>query len=122
MYDIVDIPWVKLREELLLLQPHFFCALTFFLIRYMGGNALRKVNNKLLLAVLSRLDSHPLESVVLARMLFQTEPMLNYALALSGIKTRYYLLGHLLGLPLPIALYCLFFDYLAKAMHLISQQ
>lgn len=95
------------------------CAITFFMIRYLGGNALRKVNNRLLLAVLSRLDNHPLQSVVLARMLFQTAPMLNYALGLSGIKTRYYLLGNLLGLPLPIALYCLFFDSLAKAMHLI---
>ena len=95
------------------------CAVTFFLIRYLGGNALRKVNNKLLLAVLSRLDDHPLQSVVFARVLFQTAPVLNYALALSGIKTRDYLLGNLLGLPLPIALYCLFFDYLAKAMHLL---
>lgn len=95
------------------------CAVTFFLIRYLGGNALRKVNNRLMEAVLSRLDDHPFQSVLVARILFQTAPMLNYALALSGIKTRYYLLGNLLGLPLPIALYCLFFDYLAKAMHIL---
>ena len=95
------------------------CAVTFFMIRYLGGNALREVNNKLLLRVLSRLDEHPLQSVLIARMLFQTAPVLNYALALSGIKTRYYLLGNLLGLPLPIALYCLFFDHLAKVMHII---
>jgi uncharacterized membrane protein YdjX (TVP38/TMEM64 family) len=101
------------------LAAFFSCAVTFFLIRYMGGNALRKVDNRLLATVLSRLDNHPLQSVIAARMLFQTAPMLNYALALSGIKTRYYLLGNLLGLPLPIALYCLSFDYLAKAMDIL---
>jgi uncharacterized membrane protein YdjX (TVP38/TMEM64 family) len=101
------------------LAAYVSCAVTFFLIRYLGGNALRKVNNRLLLAVLSRLDDHPLQSVLIARMLFQTAPVLNYVLAMSGIKTGHYLLGNLLGLPLPIALYCLFFDYLAKTMHII---
>jgi uncharacterized membrane protein YdjX (TVP38/TMEM64 family) len=51
-------------------------------------------------------------------MLFQTLPALNVALALSGVRLRTYLVGTLLGLPLPIALYCLFFDSLAKALHL----
>jgi uncharacterized membrane protein YdjX (TVP38/TMEM64 family) len=46
-------------------------------------------------------------------MLFQTLPALNYALALSGVRFRTYAAGTLLGLPLPIMAYCLFFDYLA---------
>jgi uncharacterized membrane protein YdjX (TVP38/TMEM64 family) len=53
----------------------------------------------------------------LLRILFQTVPALNYALALSGIRFRQYLTGTLLGLPLPIALYCVFFEYLAKALN-----
>ncbi|MNW10228.1 hypothetical protein D3C71_2074000 [compost metagenome] len=52
------------------------------------------------------------------RVLFQTVPALNYALSLSGVRFRHYLIGTLLGLPLPIALYCLFFDYLGKVPHL----
>ena len=55
----------------------------------------------------------PSRSVVLLRMLFQTMPALNYALAMSGIRFRTYLIGTLAGLPLPIALYCVFFDTLA---------
>ena len=31
---------------------------------------------------------------------------------------RKYLVGTMLGLPLPIMLYCLFFDYLAKTLHI----
>jgi uncharacterized membrane protein YdjX (TVP38/TMEM64 family) len=53
----------------------------------------------------------------LLRILFQTVPALNYALALSGIRFRQYLTGTLLGLPLPIALYCVIFEYLAKALN-----
>jgi uncharacterized membrane protein YdjX (TVP38/TMEM64 family) len=49
-------------------------------------------------------------------MLFQTVPALNYTLAMSGIRFRDYLIGTLLGLPIPIALYCVFFDYLAKVL------
>jgi hypothetical protein len=59
-----------------------FMRSTFFMIRDLGGNALREVNSKLLPTVLSRLDEHPLQSV-------------------------------------PIALYCLFFDHLAKVTHII---
>ena len=33
---------------------------------------------------------------------------------LSGVKFRDYLAGTLLGLPLPIVLYRVFFDYLAR--------
>ena len=51
--------------------------------------------------------------------MFQTVPALNYTLALSGVPFRAYLIGTLLGLPLPIALYCLFFDYLARTLKVL---
>jgi uncharacterized membrane protein YdjX (TVP38/TMEM64 family) len=54
---------------------------------------------------------------VLLRLLLQTVPALNYALALSGVSFRQYLLGTALGLPLPIVLYCIFFDYLERLLH-----
>ena len=90
------------------------CVFTFFTIRYLGGNALRELDSRLAQRLLAGLDRHPLTSIIALRMLFQTVPALNYSLALSGVRFRTYLLGSLLGLPLPIALYCLFFDYLAR--------
>lgn len=90
------------------------CVFTFFTIRYLGGNALRELDSRLAQRLLAGLDRHPLASIIVLRMLFQTVPALNYSLALSGVRFRTYLLGSLLGLPLPIALYCLFFDYLAQ--------
>ncbi len=94
------------------------CLISFLLIRFVGGDALRQLDNRVVSRILGHLDARPIWSVVLARMLFQTLPALNYALALSGVRFRTYLLGTLLGLPLPIALYCLFFDALARSLHL----
>jgi uncharacterized membrane protein YdjX (TVP38/TMEM64 family) len=95
------------------------CIVTFLTIRFVGGAALRQLDSKVATSLLNRLDAHPLSSVLLLRVLFQTVPALNYTLALSGIRFRDYLLGTLLGLPLPIALYCVFFDYLAKALNIV---
>ncbi|MHB9119277.1 MAG: TVP38/TMEM64 family protein [Burkholderiales bacterium] len=95
------------------------CILTFLTIRFIGGDALRQIKNKTAARILRQLDARPIKSVVLLRMLFQTVPALNYALALSGVKFRDYLIGTLLGLPLPILLYCLFFDYLAKTLKIV---
>ena len=94
------------------------CTATFFTIRLVGGNALRSLDGKLATRLLSQLDAHPIRNIVLLRMLFQTVPPLNYALAMSGIRFRDYLVGTLLGLPLPIMAYCLFFDYLSIQLHL----
>lgn len=94
------------------------CMTTFGIIRLVGGDALRKLDNKIAVRLLAQLDAHPLKSIVLLRILFQTVPALNYALALSGVSFRKYLLGTLLGLPLPIAVYCLFFEHLAKVFHI----
>ena len=95
------------------------CIITFLTIRFLGGNALRQIKNKLAIGLLDKLDAHPIGIILLLRILFQTVPALNYTLAMSGVKFRDYLIGTLLGLPLPILLYCLFFDYLAKTLKLV---
>ena len=92
------------------------CAFTFVTIRALGGDALRLLKNRVAVRILRELDAHPIGSVALLRILFQTAPALNYALAMSGIKFRTYLIGTLVGLPVPIALYCIFFDILATGL------
>ena len=95
------------------------CMVTFLAIRLVGGDALRQLKNKIAIRILGQLDAHPVKSVLFLRVLFQTAPALNYTLAMSGIKVRHYMTGTLLGLPLPIILYCLFFDYLARALNIL---
>lgn len=93
------------------------CTVTFLTVRAIGGNALRGLNSRIARTLLGRLDASPVKNIAVLRMLFQTLPALNYALALSGVGFRRYLVGTLLGLPLPIAVYCLFFDSLASLAH-----
>lgn len=93
------------------------CILIFGLIRLVGGDALRSLDNRLARRLLNQLDQHPVGSQVCLRTLFQTAPALNYALALSGVRLRDYCVALLIGLPLPIALYSLFIDYLAMVIH-----
>lgn len=92
------------------------CAVTFLTIRLIGGDVLRQLDGKFARKIFSRLDNAPVSSILLLRMLFQTVPALNYALAMSGVSFRKYMIGTMLGLPLPIMLYCVFFDYLARLM------
>lgn len=89
------------------------CVCTFLIIRLLGGDALRQLDHPLAIRILARLDGQPVLAVALLRVLFQTLPALNYALALSGVRFRNYLAGTMIGLPLPIAIYCLVFDSLA---------
>jgi uncharacterized membrane protein YdjX (TVP38/TMEM64 family) len=93
------------------------CVSTFWVIRLLGADALREVKGRWARRIFEHLDAHPLRSVVLLRLLFQTVPALNYALALSGIRFRHYLLGTVVGLPLPILLYSLFFGSIAQWLH-----
>ncbi len=86
------------------------CTLSYFLIKSIGGNALRSLDNKLADRIFARLDAHPVGAIAALRLLFQTVPALNYALALSRVRFRHYLLGTLVGLPLPIFAYCYFFE------------
>lgn len=98
------------------LAANISCAVTFLSIRYVGSDALRRLDNPIARRLLGQLDARPVRSVLLLRILFQTLPALNYALALSGVDFRKYLIGTLLGLPLPIMAYCLFFDYVATRL------
>lgn len=94
------------------------CIFTFLTIRFIGGDAIRGLKNRTALKIFHGLDAHPIKSIALLRILFQTVPALNYALALSGVKFHKYLIGTMIGLPLPIMVYCLFFDYIGKALHI----
>jgi uncharacterized membrane protein YdjX (TVP38/TMEM64 family) len=93
------------------------CVITFFVVRALGGDALRQLRHGLAVRILAGLHARPVGCVALLRLLMQTAPALNYVLAMSGLRFRHYLAGTLLGLPLPIALYCYFFDQLAMLLH-----
>jgi uncharacterized membrane protein YdjX (TVP38/TMEM64 family) len=90
------------------------CCITFGVVFLIGGNSLAQLNSRLANKLLIHLNNHPIRIMFVLRLIFQTAPPLNYTLALSGIKFRQYFIAMILGLPLPITVYCLFFDYLEQ--------
>ena len=95
------------------------CMVTFVVFRWIGGDALAQLRSPWARKTLKSLHARPVQSVFLLRTVMQTLPALNITLAMSGIRTRHYVIGTLLGLPLPIAVYCVFFDALAGAFKLV---
>lgn len=94
------------------------CAVTFLIVRQIGGNALREFDQPIVKRAFARIDARPIASVAALRLMFQTLPALNAALALSGVHFYPYMVGTLLGLPLPITVYCLFFDQFTRILGL----
>ena len=126
--NLVQVPgWVFLAAAVLILGQFgggvatyvaacTSCAFTYLTVRWIGGDAVRQLDSKLARKLLAQLHAHPIRNMVILRTLFQTLPALNYALALSGIGFRQYMLAVLVGLPLPIAVYCVFFDNIRQLL------
>jgi len=89
-------------------------VISFYLIRAVGGSALRSFNHRWADKIFAHLDERPIMSIAVLRLIFQTLPAVNYALALADVRFRHYFIGTLVGLPIPIFLYCYFFDLLLQ--------
>jgi uncharacterized membrane protein YdjX (TVP38/TMEM64 family) len=128
--NLVQVPgWIFLASAVLVLgkvngglatyfAANVSCAATFLGVRLVGGDAVQQMNSKLVHRMISQLHAHPIRNVIALRMVFQTLAALNYTLAMSGLGFRKYMIATLLGLPLPIAAYCVFFDFIAKIAHI----
>jgi uncharacterized membrane protein YdjX (TVP38/TMEM64 family) len=85
-------------------------AFSFWLVRTFGGQALAQLRFKVLQRMLSKLDARPVRTVFVLRSIFWIAPALNYALAMSRVRFRDYLVGSALGLVLPILGVTLLFE------------
>ena len=122
--NLLYIPgWIIISAPILVLPPMnayllilvgaiTSCCLSFFLIGYFGKGLLNELNNKYANKALIKLEQRPLLTVFALRILMQTNPALNYTLSMSKIRFKDYFLGTVLGLPLPIAIYCIFYDFI----------
>jgi len=85
-------------------------SVSFFVVRRFGGRALAEMKSPLLRRLLAQLDTRPLRSVILLRAVFGVAPFLNYALALSSLGFREYLIGSAIGMTPTIAIAALILD------------
>lgn len=85
---------------------------TFAVVRAFAGQALADVQRPVVRRLLNKIDSRPVVTVAVLRLLFQTAPPLNYALAMTAVRSRDHLVGSLLGLPAPVTGMAFFFDWI----------
>ena len=85
---------------------------SFLVVRGVGGRSLDVIPGKFMKRILARLESAPITTTILLRLLFWLAPPVTYALALSRIRYRDFILGSTIGLIPVIAVASIFFDYL----------
>jgi uncharacterized membrane protein YdjX (TVP38/TMEM64 family) len=85
-------------------------SVSFFVVRRFGGSALAEIESPWLRRILAQLETRPLRSVILLRAVFGVAPFLNYALALSSLGFRDYIVGSIIGMAAPIALAAVLLD------------
>ncbi|MDZ4847119.1 MAG: hypothetical protein SH857_16420 [Chitinophagales bacterium] len=72
----------------------------FLFARIVGGNVAQHIKYPYLIKTLNRLDDRPLKSVILLRLVFFMASLVTFALGLSSIRYKDFLVGSLLGISL----------------------
>ncbi len=79
----------------------------FYFVRFMAGEALSEVTNPFVRRQLDKLITRPIQTILVLRVIFYVSPPVNYALALSPVRVRDFIVGSILSLPISIFLYYL---------------
>lgn len=77
-------------------------SVNYFVIRTMGHKVLNEIKNPRLQRMLLKLQTQPLLTIILIRLVFWASPVVNYALAMTSVKPRHYILGSAVGLIPPV--------------------
>ncbi len=87
-------------------------CVTFVVVRTIGGRALGGIDRPLVKKLMAGMERRPVRTVVILRTVFIISPPLNYALALSTLEFRDFLIGSAIGLLPPICAAAILFDRL----------
>lgn len=91
-------------------------CVSFWVVRGVGGQPLAGIQRPFMKRILARLEQRPVRVVAILRLIFWMAPPLNYALAMSNVRFRDYLVGSAVGLVIPLILAATFIDWLIAAL------
>jgi uncharacterized membrane protein YdjX (TVP38/TMEM64 family) len=83
-------------------------------IRAIGGQAFVQIKRPFIERALVFLESRPIMTVAILRLIFWMAPPLNYALAMTPVKLRDYVIGSAVGLAAPVVCAALFFEWVVE--------
>lgn len=86
-------------------------TVAFYLVRIVGGRALTEIKQPLIKKALGPLEKHPIRTVAILRAVLWFAPAVNYALGLSAIRYRDYILGSAIGFIVPMVIFSVLFDW-----------
>ena len=89
-------------------------VVSFLVVRAVGGRPLGALSHPRALRVLAHLEQRPVLVISALRLVLWMAPALNYALALSPVRLRDYVIGSVLGLLFPLALASFFIEWVVK--------
>ncbi len=90
-------------------------TVSFVVVRRLGGQPLEVLETSWVRRFLDNLDERPIVTVAVLRLLFWMAPVLNYGLAMTGVRLRDYVVGSALGLIPPVTVSVLLFDWFLLA-------
>ena len=85
---------------------------TFYVVRVIGGQPIGDVKRPFVARALQRLETQPIRTVAVLRLVFNAASALNYALAMSRVRARDYAIGSALGLLIPVTVMSIFLEQL----------
>ncbi len=89
-------------------------SLSFYVARLLGGTPLADPKRDWIKRLVRRLDTRPVSSMFVLRLLVGTAPWLNYLLGMSSVSYRDYLIAAVLGIAAPVMLTVVFTDWLLQ--------
>jgi uncharacterized membrane protein YdjX (TVP38/TMEM64 family) len=89
-------------------------SVSFAVVRLVGGKALAEIEKPLVKKILSKLDSAPIRTVAIVRLVFWMAPPVNYALAMTRLRFRDHFIGSAIGLLLPMIALVFGFEFFSE--------
>lgn len=86
------------------LAANVAAIINFWMARRVGGQSLGSLENKRIQKILTRVDEHPISTIVWLRLFMLLSPVVNYLLALTNIKLRHFCIGNALAMIFPFFL------------------
>ena len=77
-------------------------SVSFLLVRTVGGKVFTETDRPFIKRMMGQLETRPIRTVALIRVLFFLSPWINYVLGVTGLSFRHYFLGSIAGLTLPM--------------------